>query len=241
MLTQTTTPTETPRRRIALLAGISYLAVFALAIFANFFVRAGLVDPTDPAATFTNIADSEALFRSGLFSFLIVFLLDVAIAWALYVLFKSANKELSRLTAWFRLAYTVFLGVALIFFFLVLELASGGGQSAFGTGLAQAQVTLLLEAFNYTWYIGLAAFGIHLVLVGYLLRTSAMAPRLLSTLLMVAGAAYLIDTTAISLLSNYSDFENIFLAMVALPSVVGELALAIWLLRGANTRQPVVG
>ena len=39
----------------------------------------------------------------------------------------------------------------------------------------------------------------------------------------MAGAAYLIDTIAFSLLSNYATFENVFLAMVALPSVVGGL------------------
>lgn len=240
MITQPTL-TETTPRRAALIAGIGYMAVFVLAIFANFFVRTGLVDPDDAAATFNNIAESETLFRAGLFSFLIVFLLDVVIAWALYVLLKNVSKELSRLAAWFRLVYTVFLGVSLLFFFLVLELVTGGGYSeAFGSNQTEAQVTLFLDAFNYTWYIGLAAFGIHLMLVGYLLRRSSSAHRLLAALLMVAGAAYVIDTTAISLLSTYSNYEDVFLAMVALPSVVGELGLAIWLLRKAGKRQPAL-
>ena len=217
------------------------MAVFVLAIFANFFVRTGLVDPDDAAATFNNIAESEALFRTGQFSFLIVFLLDVVIAWALYVLLKNVSKELSRLAAWFRLVYTVFLGVSLLFFFLVLELVTGAGYSeAFGSSQTEAQATLFLDAFNYTWYIGLAAFGIHLMLVGYLLRRSGSAHRILATLLMVAGAAYVVDTTAISLLSTYSNYADLFLAMVALPSVVGELGLAIWLLRKAGKQQPAL-
>jgi hypothetical protein len=33
-----------------------------------------------------------------------------------------------------------------------------------------------------------------------------------------------------ALLSNYADFENLFLAIVAIPSILGELWFAVWLL-----------
>ena len=36
---------ETSPRRAALIAGVGYLFLFFLAIYANFFVREGLVDP----------------------------------------------------------------------------------------------------------------------------------------------------------------------------------------------------
>ena len=52
-------------RRAAIIAGIGYAAIFVLAIFANFFVREGLVVAGDAAATFANIAESETLFRAG--------------------------------------------------------------------------------------------------------------------------------------------------------------------------------
>lgn len=223
--------TETSPRKAALIAGVGYLIIFVLGIFANFFVRTGLVAPDDAAATFANIADSEFLFRTGLVAFLIVFIADVVVAWALYVLFKAVSKELSLLTAWFRLVYTVFLGVAAIFFFLALGLVSGAGYlAAFDSGQLDAQVMLALDAFNYTWLIGLAAFGIHLMLIGYLMLSSRIAPRALGIVLSIAGAAYVIDTLAYSLLSNYAEWETAFLMMVALPSVIGELAFAIWLL-----------
>ncbi len=222
---------ETSPRSAALIAGVGYLAIFGLAIYANFFVRTGLVEPNDAAATFSNISDSEFLFRTGLVSFLIVFILDVVIAWALYVLFKAASKQLSLLTAWFRLVYTVFLGVALIFFFGVLQLVGGAGYlTAFEPGQLDAQVMLLLEAFNYAWLIGLACFGVHLILIGYLMLASGLAPRVLGVLLAVAGIAYLIDTFAYALLSSYADYEAAFLVIVAVPSVVAELAFTVWLL-----------
>jgi len=223
--------TETSPRTAARIAGFGYLILFVLGIFANFFVRTGLIEPDDAATTFTNIANSEFLFRTGLLSFLIIFLLDVVIAWALYVLFRSISKELSLLTAWFRLVYTVFLGVAVIFFFAVLRLVEGAEYlTAFDTGQLDAHAMLLLDAFNYTWLIGLASFGIHLILIGYLMLKSRVAPRLLGVVLTIAGAAYIVDTVAISLLSNYADYESVFLVIVALPAVVAELGFTIWLL-----------
>jgi Domain of unknown function (DUF4386) len=160
-------------RQAALIAGYGYLAIAVLSIFANFFVRVRLIEADDAAATASNIMDSETLFRVGLVSFLIVFVLDVVVAWALYLFFKAVNTDISLLTAWFRLTYAILLGAALVFLFLALELVSGADHlAAFDTAQLDAQVTLYLGAFNDLWLIGLACFGIHLALLGYLILES---------------------------------------------------------------------
>ena len=82
-------------------------------------------DPNDAAAPFNNITNSEFLFRIGLVSFLILFIVDVIVAWVVYSVFKTANRQVSLVAAWFRIVHTVFLGVAVIFLFLILELVSG--------------------------------------------------------------------------------------------------------------------
>ena len=231
----TTTITEPTPRSAALMGGVGYLLLFVLALFANFYVLSGLVDDTSAAVTAANIAESQTLFRTGLLSFLAIFILDVVIAWALYVVFRPVSRQYSLLSAWFRLVYTVFLGVAVIFLFGAAQLAGGGDYlDAFGTGQVDAQITLLLDAFNYAWMIGLAAFGLHLILIGFMLLRSGIASRWLGILLTIAGAAYVIDTVAYGLLANYSDYEGAFLAMVAVPSVVAELAFTIWLLARAG-------
>lgn len=222
-------------RRAALIAGSGYLALFFLAIFANFFVRTGLIDPDDVTATYANISDSEGLFRAGLVAFLVVFVLDVAIAWALYLLFRRQRPEMSLLTAWFRLVYTVMLGVALIFFFVVLEFVSGSSSiEAFDLAQREVQVSLLLDAFNFSWLIGLVAFGIHVILLGYLVLSTRVAPRALGVVLVIAGGAYIVDTMANALLASYDEYANAFLAMVALPAVIAELWFTFWLLLKAG-------
>lgn len=223
-------PEVTPRRA-ALIAGAGYVVIFVLAIFANFVVLGGLVESGNATATAENIVESEGLFRAGLVAFTIVFVVDVVVAWALYVLFRSLSRDLSLLTAWFRLVYTVLLGVALIFFFVALQLLSGADfLDAFGQGQVDAHALLAVDAFNYAWLIGLVCFGFHLILLGYLVVVSGWTTKALGYVLMVAGAAYIIDTLARAVIADYADLENLFLAMVAVPSVIGELWFTVWLL-----------
>lgn len=218
-------------RQAARIAGYGYLAIAFLSFFANFFVRVRLIEPDDAAATAGNIMDSETLFRVGVVSFLIVFVLDVVVAWALYLFFRPVNRDVSLLTAWFRLTYAILLGAALVFFFFALELVSGADHlEAFDKGQLDAQVMVYLDAFNDLWLIGLACFGIHLALLGYLILASGHIPRVLGVLLVLAGVAYVINTLANALLSNYDDYEAVFVGIVAVPAVIGELAFPIWLL-----------
>jgi hypothetical protein len=218
-------------RRAARIAGAGYVLIFVLAIFANFMVREGLVDQANPAATVANITDSIGLFRLGLVAFLAVFILDIVIAWALHVLFRRVNRDLSLLTAWMRLVYTVLLGVALVFFFQVLALVGNPDYAAaLGSAQVEAHVMLALESFNATWLVGLAAFGIHLVLLGVLVIRSQMVSKALGWMLMAAGVAYVADTIANATLADYAAAAPVMLAVVALPSMIGEGWLGLWLL-----------
>jgi hypothetical protein len=226
-----TTSVYTSPRRAAVIAGAGYVVLFALALFANFFVREGLIVADDAAATAANIVGSEGLFRLGLISFLVIFLLDVVVAWGLYIVFRSANRDLSLLAAWFRIVYTVFLGVAIVFFFQALQLLSGAGfLNAFDVEQVNAQAFVALESFNATWLIGLAGFGIHLIFLGYLSITSGYTPRVLGYVLVIAGVAYVVDTIAHSILGNYTDYAVFFTVIVAVPAVVAEGWFGLWLL-----------
>lgn len=137
-------------------AGFGLLLMAILAMFSNFSVFNGLIISDDAATTANNIITNEMLFRSGFISFVIVLILDVLLAWALYVLLKPVNKNLAMLAAWFRLVYTAIFGIALHNFLNVLQLLSGTEYlTVFTTDQFQAQVMLLIDAFNNGWIIGL--------------------------------------------------------------------------------------
>jgi hypothetical protein len=229
-----TQPAVSPRRA-ALIAGIGYVLLFGLAIFANFFVREGLVVADDAQATAANIAESDTLFRLGLVAFLAIFLIDIVVAWALHIVFRAQHHDLSLVAAWSRLVYTVFLGVAAIFFFQALAYYdSAAVVEVMSSAERNVQAFVGLELFNAAWLIGLAAFGLHLIVLGYLVVRSAVTPRWLGQLMMVAGAAYIIDTTAYAVLADYADHADALLVMVAVPSVVAEGWFGLWLLTRAR-------
>ncbi|MDQ0427411.1 hypothetical protein QOZ98_000236 [Planomicrobium stackebrandtii] len=223
--------TEKHPQFYAKVIGFGLLLMALLAIFANFFVIESFIIPGDAAATVTNLTDNELLFRLAIASFVIILVLDVIISWALYILLKRVNKSFALLAALFRLTYTAIFTAAIFNFLSVLELLNEESYSALlETNQLQAQVMLLIDAFRNGWLIGLVFFGVHLLLIGYLVFKSGFMPKLLGILVMLAGLGYLIDSFAKIILSNYSDFETMFILIVAIPGAIGELALAIWLL-----------
>jgi Domain of unknown function (DUF4386) len=76
----------------------------------------------DAATTANNIMANGLLFRSGIACFMVLVILDVVVAWALYILLKPVNKSLAMLAAWFRLVFAAILGVALHDLLSVLQL-----------------------------------------------------------------------------------------------------------------------
>ena len=232
--------TEASPRYYARVAGLGLLLMAILAMFSNFSVIEGLVIPDDAATTVNNIITNEMLFRSGFISFVIVLILDVLVAWALYVLLKPVNKSLAMLAACFRLVYTAIFGIALSNFLDVLPLLSGTEYlTVFTKEQLHAQVMLLINAFNNGWLIGLVFFGFHLLVVGYLIvKSGGYLPRIIGIFLILASAGYVIDSIAHFLLPNYADYKTIFLLIVAIPGVIGELSLAFWLLiKGVKAQQ----
>ncbi|GAA1435084.1 DUF4386 domain-containing protein [Mycobacterium cookii] len=231
--TAATTSGSTPPRVAASWAAGGYLAIFVLAVFANFLALSPVIHPGDAAATAAALQDSETSFRLGAVAFVGIFVIDVVVAWALWVLFRPVHRDLSLLSAWFRLTYTVVLGAALGFLYAAIWLA--GAPDAFGEANDDA-VLLALQTFDFTWVAGLAAFGTHLVVLGVLLLR-ARGPRWIAWLLLAAGAAYAVDTVAHLLLTDYEASADLFLAVVAVPSVVGEMSFAVWLLLVAGGRR----
>lgn len=156
---------------------------------------------------------------------------DVVLAWALYILLKPVNKNLSLLSGWLRLVNSTIFGIALYNLFSVLQILSGAEYlKVFVAGQLHAQVMLFLNAFNHTWLIGLVFFGLHLFFLGYLIFKSGYIPRILGVLLIVASVGYLIDSFANFLLPNYTNYATIFLLVVAVPSIIAELSFTFWLL-----------
>ena len=201
--------------KAARVAGIGYLIIFVLGIFANFFIFGGLLVHGNAAATANNIMANGLLFRGGMVSWLIVLVCDIVIAWALYIFLKPVSKSLSLLAAWFRLVYATIFGITQLNLLFVLLLLNGTDYLAvFDTNQLQALAMLFLNGHNLGFLIGLVFFGVHLLLISYLIFKSNYIPKILAILLLLSSLGYLIDSFANFLLPNYADYETIFLLLV---------------------------
>jgi uncharacterized protein DUF4386 len=211
------------RRRAALIAGIGILLIAALAVFGDIFVVEGLVTPGDAAKTARDIMASEGMFRLGVASLYLVIVLDVIVAWALFRVFDPVSEGVSRVAAWFRLAF------AGVFMVAIGQLAgiphllgSDGYSTAFGTEQLHAQALLKADAYQDIWMAGLVLFGVHLLLIGYLAYRSGYVPKILGVLLAVAGFGYVFDSFG-AVLSERAP-------VISTVTFLGEFLLGIWLL-----------
>ncbi len=221
-------------RQAALVAGLALLFLAILAPIANFGILHKLIIPGDAQTTAQNLAAASGLFRIGIALFFVVAILDVVVAWGLYIFFQPVNRSLSLLAALFRVVYATMLGIALTNLLNALQLFGGADSlKAFGADQLQAQMMVLLGAFQSAWDLSLIIFGLHLFILGMLVFGSGTRLlKVLGILVIAAGAGYLVDGWGTLLVPNYS-------LTVGMYTFVGEALLILWLfwkgIRGADT------
>lgn len=209
-------------RQAALVAGFAYL--LSPVTTAEFSIYPKLVIPSNIEQTVQNILVHHKLFAVAILCYLITFIEDIVIAWALYVLLIPVNRSLSLLTAWFRLMYTAVALFAVLNLVAVYRLVNSPDYlTIFGPVPLRAQVKLLLGSFRYDWSMSLVIFGIHLVLLGHLIYRSGYIPKIIGILLVIDGLGWVIDS-----FQPYF-YPNAHLGFLFV-TFFGELVFMLWLL-----------
>ena len=199
-------------RTASLTAGLALAVMALLAAFGVFGAVGALVTPGDAAKTAVDIAGSQALFRWGIASLILVAVLDVVVAGALFTLFASVNRSVSLMAAGFRVAYAAVYLVAIIQLVVALGLLGD-----------PAQALRAIDAYNTIWLVGLILFGVRLLLIGYLAYRSGFMAKVFGILLVIAGLGYIADGFVAVLMPGPSISIGQF-------TFVGEVALMLWLL-----------
>ncbi|WP_340114090.1 DUF4386 domain-containing protein [Maribellus mangrovi] len=194
-------------RKLSIITGVSYLVIFFAAIFANFMMLESLKQ--NPLET---IQQQRMMVSMGIMAFLITAFFDVVVAWGLFKLYRE--HYLTELSTWLRIMHAAIMGLAV--FALVLTLNEYSGET----------IAYYVDIFDIIWLIGLFFFGAHLILLAKILPK----PKWIAVFLALAGVMYIADTTAHFVLPNYDAVAGIFLALVAIPSIFGEMAFTVWLL-----------
>lgn len=227
----------TSLNKTAKIAGVLILVITVFAPFSMLYIPNTLIVPGDAATTANNIMASEGLFRLGIASDSVVFLIEIVLVVMLYVLLKPVSKTLSLVAAFARLAMTVVQGINLFNNFTALLLLSRADYlTAFEPDQLHALVLLFLGAHEYVALIWGLFFGLHLFFLGYLVYKSGYISRIPGVLLVLASLCYLIQSFGNILLPEY---EEIF-ARIGFLSII-ELAFPLWLLiKGVKEQQPAV-
>ena len=193
---KTTVITDISLRQASLIGGFSLLVIAILTPVGYAGIIHNLIVPGNAAATVSKLMASKGSFLIGICCLLANAVLDLVGAWALYIILKPVNKSLSLLSAWFRVAYTVILVVALGNLFKALQLLSGADYlKAFDPNQLNAGVMMFIKSLLFcvgSW-ICIIRYFTWLSLDISLIFKSDYLPKFLGILLKIAGLGYLVD------------------------------------------------
>ena len=216
-------------RPLARTAGMAYLGIIALGLWAEIGVRGALHAQTTPDGTLAALADMEPLARLAVAADATMVALDILLALLLFILLKPTGPLLAALATLMRLLQASVIAGTLTLQTRALDWATDPGLATAldpGTRGALAMQALAEQAMGYD--LGLIFFGISSIAIGLLLIRQTHP--ILGPLMIAAGATYLTGST-IRLLAPH--LSEAFLPAYGI-AVVAELSLALWLLLRAG-------
>jgi hypothetical protein len=190
----------------------------------------------DAAETAANLLAHEQLYRLGVAANLIATVCYLVATVLVYALLAPVNKNVSLLAASFSLVGCASGAVSFLFYLAPLTVLGGAPYlSAFSADQLHALVLVFLKLRGQAEIINFAFFGLHCLLVGWLIVRSTFLPRVVGVLMVAAGLGWLTYSFA-SLLSP--PFARHLIPYIMLPGVLGEGSLTFWLLvMGVNVER----
>ena len=214
-------------RSLAKIIGYSIVLMAILAGFSFGFAFPKIYSPSQLDIAQRNLIENLQLYKLMLFGILLVLLLDILVSWTIYLYFKNDNKKLALLSCILRIIYSMIFGIAT--YYLVKNIGQPNNDNQI--------VIENYKSFQNIWSIGLIIFGVHLLIVGVLMKLHKLIPKTLWYLTIVAGVSYILVHFLKTTSPQSMELNNIVNNILALPMALGELGLAIWLIiKGEKTK-----
>lgn len=208
-------------RLYARIGGALYLTLIVFGIVAE-VIRDSTI-AADNAATAANILAREPLWRIAFVAEFAAAIAVVGLVAIYFVLFDPVNRVLNLIATFMSLLGT---GVQVV------------AVTSLMTALLAAQVHLTdtvglaVKSHSYGYGVALLIFGTGFVFRGRLILTSGFLPKALGIMITIAGICYITNSLAQYLSPTLS---HVLFPVILLPSFIGELSLALWLLiKGVN-------
>lgn len=214
------------QRRTARTAGALYLSIFVIAPFVYFYVPGELFHD-DAATRATEISANTGLFTAGIIAETVIVGIEIALAGLLWRLFRQVSPALALSSSLARVGEAFVQTVNVMLAGAVLIAVDRGGLSGLGGDERSEVVGFLVDVIGFGVMVWGLLFGLHLLLLGVLVRRSELMPRWIGSLLLLASVGYLVQSYGHVI---DTDLDGFFANVVVVLSVPGELAFAGYLL-----------
>ncbi|WP_405566963.1 DUF4386 domain-containing protein [Polaribacter sp. Asnod6-C07] len=207
------------KKSTAILTGLSIIIIAIIAAFSIGYALTALYQNNQEISLKVHIRNNHELYIQMLFGLYIILFLDIVVSYSLYRYFKKINKKIALWASSIRLIYTLIFGFSIIFLI----------QNAQVNELTNSSINSNYHQFLSIWNVGLIIFGVHILMIGKLMKQYKSIPKILSYITLLAGLSYIL--VHVLKLTNPTAEIVLHIEMVLIiPMALGELGLAIWLL-----------
>jgi hypothetical protein len=226
------------QRTAARFVGGAYLLAMPLALFSGLYVPQQLFVTGNAAATARNIVAHERLFRLGVGSDLLAFLVDVVLIAALYTALKPVDRHLALFATFVRLIETSLLVTATVNSLDTLRfLGDADYLKSFAPDQLGALARLAIGAHGTAYGAGLVFAGVGSAVFCWLWLKSGLVPYWLAALGIGASVLLAACTGAFIVFPELA--KTLTVAVYGGPIFVFELTMGFWLVfKGVRTRRP---
>jgi hypothetical protein len=226
-------PTQTPPRKVALIAGALFLVTFVASIAAVI-----LYAPVLHPAKYIVGAGADTRVRLGAVCELILIIANIGTAVVLFPVLKRQHESLALGYVTARLAESTFIAIGIVSLLAVVTL----GHKAAGADAGSLVTTgkSLVAIRNWTFVLGpgfVVGVGNGLIL-GYLMYQSRLVPRGMAMLGLVGGP--LICASGIAVVMDIIGRGSAAQSIATVPEFLWELSLGIYLLANGFKASPIL-
>ncbi len=219
----------TDKNKTSRIAGVIYLGVVLTGIFSLMYVPSKIINYESATVTFQNLTNSENLFRFGIASGLLCYILFLFLPLVLFKLLREVNENMAKL-----MVILAIISVPMYFLNVQNELTilslikTPNYLKVFNQAQIQSQLLFYIEQYNDGMRLIHIFSGLWLFPFGYLVFKSNFLPKFLGILLMLGCFGYLINFFGSILIQNYRNFG--ISSYISLPASIGEIGTCLWLL-----------
>jgi hypothetical protein len=203
--------------------GLLYLLLAFVGPLSLLYIPSVLVNG-DGMYTHQLVVENLNLFRIGIMSEVLMILIEVILVSMLYIIMKKVNHTLSVVAMLSRFGMVSVMTVNVILHCGVLAVVAGAENNEL--------VHLLLKTSDYGIYIWQFLFGLHLIVLGYMLLKTKV-PQALPYIIMIGSFGYILDSIWVLFdINMLSIIVSVLLGVV----VIGELWFTFYLLIKSNIK-----